>query len=515
MNTRKRLVAMRQAQASQAAGAASYAWREAAQTGDAANPACNLGGGQRCEHALVDAELNRRLYAYEQTVRGRFAGIVDVLKDISAHQHERDFAARAQRLAQDRLGYTLPHAMLDDAWVAGLDMKALHSHCIFESFQTSVTATPADQSPWLDRMPLTAGFFADCGYHTVDISPCADGRLQGLLPFVFRMAPNRNVYVKAYAGAVFDVEADVIDWTHRELERLSGGIPGGESQNYLKIAVYHYSSSHSSDHGCAAHGSNDKLATESALGRLNELRAAIENTYGVGAAPDVLLVGMDTDVDALRIHLPDARGDVNPYRYVETSALYRETLGLPRDAARARIAELVDTAGRADGWAQGDGRMREGMQALVLALAEANLSQIEYVIQHHAGRYAVIGHDEELICAGEAMSELQLRNLFYFAHLDTVEEGAADMDVGIKIFTGLNVRHGLPVPVLVHFHYSSRVPGARDRAVLRAKRVKAAIVARYPALAAQGLLNCRMAVSDRDGDERCAVIEEAVADAGH
>jgi carboxysome shell carbonic anhydrase len=515
MNTRKRLVAMRQVQARETGSGALLHARAAAEIGDLANPACSLGAGQRCEHALVDAELNRRLYEYEQTVRGRFTGIVAALKDISAHQHDHDFATRAQRQALERLGYALPQGMLDNAWVSGLDMKALHSHCIFESFRISVSCTERDQAPWLDRMPLTAQFFADCGYHTVDVSPCADGRLQGLLPFVFRMAPNSNVYVKAYAGAMFDVEADVVDWSHRELERLSGAIPGGEAQNYLKVAVYHYSSSHACDQGCAAHGSNDKVAIESALGRLNELREAVENTYGVGAAPDVLLVGLDTDIDALRIHLPDAHGEVNAYRYVDTATLYRDTLGMSREAARAKIAAALATAEASDGWAEGQGKMADGMWKLVLALVEANFSQIEYVIQHHAGRYAVIGHDEEFICAGEAMSELQLRNLFYFAHLDTVEEGAADMDVGIKIFTGLNIRHGLPVPVLVHFHYSSRVPGARDRAVLRAKRVKAAIEARYPALTAQGLLNCRMAVSDRDGSERCAVVEDAVADVGH
>jgi hypothetical protein len=107
----------------------------------------------------------------------------------------------------------------------------------------------------------------------------------------------------------------------------------------------------------------------------------------------------------------------------------------------------------------------------------------------------VIGHNERFICAGEAMSELQLRNKFYFAHLDTVEEGAADMDVGIKIFTGLNVNHGLAVPVLVHFHYNARVPGARERAVMRCKRVRKAIEARYP-LHKQGLLQLP------DGGER-------------
>jgi hypothetical protein len=168
-----------------------------------------------------------------------------------------------------------------------------------------------------------------------------------------------------------------------------------------------------------------------------------------------------------------------------------------------------------DGWGQGYGTMREGMRRLVLALAEANLSQIEYVIRHHAGRYAVIGHDEEFVCAGETLPDLQLRNLFYFAHLDTVEEGAADLDVGMRIFRGLNLRQGLSVPILVHFTYGSRVPGSRERAALRARRVRDAIVARYPALAEQGLLHCRMALSDRQGQERCEFLEDPDPGSAH
>ncbi len=503
MNTRKRLAALRHAAA------------VTAQAPLPANPACVIGPGQRCEHALVDPELNRRLYAYEQQVRGRFAAIADTLKQLSALQHELDFVARAQRITRERLGYELPTALLDSAWVAGLDMRALHAYCIFRSFKECVDRAETDQAPWRERMALDAAFIQSCGYHTVDISPCADGRLQGLLPFVFRLAPSDAIYVKAYAGVMFDVEGDVADWTRRELERLSGGIPGGEQANYLKVAVYHFSTSNPTHQGCAAHGSNDSKAVEQALARLNELRAAVDNTFGRGAAPAILLVGIDTDIDAIRVHLPDSCGDVNPYRYVDTGALYRETLGLSPEAARAQIEAAVAAAERAEGWAQGDGEMAAGMRNLVLRMLEANLSQIEYVIQHHGGRYAVIGHNERFICAGEAMSELQLRNKFYFAHLDTVEEGAADMDVGIKIFTGLNINHGLAVPVLVHFHYSSRVPGARERAVQRCKRVKAAIAARYPQLAAQGLLHCQMAVSDVHGGERCAFVEDAAADDGH
>jgi hypothetical protein len=148
----------------------------------------------------------------------------------------------------------------------------------------------------------------------------------------------------------------------------------------------------------------------------------------------------------------------------------------------------------------------------VLALAEANLSQIEYVIKHHTGRYATIGHVEECSVAGEAVRPLQLRNLFYFAHLDTIEEGAPDMDVGIEIFRKLNVAHGLPVPVLVHFEYDARIPESRERAIARGRRVRDAIEARYPDLAARGLLNCAIAVSDRAGDECCAFVAADAVD---
>lgn len=472
------------------------------------NPACVVGSGQRCEHALVDQELNHRLYAYENQVRGRFSPIVDTLKALSAFQHELDFVARAQRVAQDKLGYTLPLYLLENTWSAGLDLRALHSYCVFRSFKECIEQADADQSPWRGRMLIDAAFIQSCGYHTLDISPCADGRLQGLLPFVFRMAANDAIYVKAYAGALFDVEGDVADWTQRELLRLSGGIPGGECGNYLKIAVYHYSTSKPCQQGCAAHGSNDGLATQAATDRLAELRGAIENTYGRGAAPDTLMIGMDTDTDAIRVHLPDSESANCPMRFVESAGLFHDTLGMSAADARNAVEQAIAKAEKSCG-------LQPGMRKLIARLLEANLSQIQYVIQHHEGRYAVIGHNERFICAGEAMSELQLRNKFYFAHLDTVEEGAPDMDVGIKIFSGLNITRGLAVPVLVHFHYSSRVPGARERAVARCKRVKAAINDRYPELHAQSMLHCQMAVSDVEGSERCIFIDDVVQDAGH
>jgi carboxysome shell carbonic anhydrase len=470
------------------------------------NPVCVPGSGQSCEHALVDQALNAALYDYENRVSARFGAVIDTLKAISAIQYAPDFVPRAQALAERNLGYRLPESQLTQTWISGLDIRGLHAHCMLHTFKFCVDQAVIDKALWLADEAIDGQFLRDCGFHTVDITPCADGRLQGLVPFVLRMAPGPEITVKAYAGSLFDIEGDINDWSHREILRLSGGLPAGsESGNYLKIAVYHFSSASPQHQGCAAHGSNDALACEAALERLDALRTAIESTYGHGAAPDTLLIGLDTDLDAIRIHTPDGAGRIDAARFIDAGAVYRATIGIAPQAARSALQREVA--------AQAEGGMSAGMRALVERLLEANLSQIEYVIQHHAGRYAELGHDEHFICAGEAPTKVHIRNMYYFAHLDTVEEGAADLDVGIKIFTGLNLAHGLAIPVLVHFSHDSNVPGGRERAVLRCCRVKAAIEDRYAALAAHGQLHCQMAVSDRNGTELCCFIDEPSAHA--
>ncbi|MGB5834902.1 MAG: carboxysome shell carbonic anhydrase domain-containing protein, partial [Thiohalocapsa sp.] len=144
------------------------------------------------------------------------------------------------------------------------------------------------------------------------------------------------------------------------------------------------------------------------------------------------------------------------------------------------------------------GQPDDGMVTLIARLIENNLSQIDYVRRFHAGGYADIGHAERFIGAGIGFEEIQLRNLTYFAYLGTVEEGAADLDVGIKIFTGLNVSRSLPVPIVVRYDYHGSVPGAKERAVAHCERTAQALKARYPSLCGDGMLHCLRAVRDCD-----------------
>jgi len=456
-------------------------------------------------HPLIDAARNAELADYERTVRARFDAIVPTLKEIAAQQHEAGFEDRAQQIARERLGFELPETVLADAWVTTLDMRKLYGHSVLQTYHTLAREFTARWNGHAEAAALER-FFIECGFHEVDISPCADGRLKGLLQFVLRL-PHQAVHRrKSYAGAMFDVELNVKHWTETELRRFREGVPtlSDAGTRYLKIAVYHFSSSDPHHEGCAAHGSDEKKAAQAALDRLAAFRTAIENGFCCGASVATLLIGVDTDNDAIRIHVPDAGGEMSVDCFVDNFAVYQQTAGMAASEARWRLGAAIDVAVRD----AGRGAPETGMRNLIERLLTNNLSQIDYVCAHHGGRYADVGHAERFINIGDGFDEIHLRNLAYFGHLYTIEEGAADMDVGIKIFSKLNVAHGLPIPIAIHYRYDEQVPGSRERAAARCKRIKAAIETRYPVLAKQGLLFCGMTVQGKQPGSA----QEAVTD---
>ncbi len=472
-------------------------------------PICAVGPGQRCLHALTDKGQNERLYAYERGVQERFGAIVPALQEIAALQHERDFVGRAQTIAETRLGFGLPPPVLADAWIKQLDMRALYAWCVFRTYLAVANQQIETSAAEQNAVEQAKRFFLDCGFHEVDISPCADGRLKGLERFVLRLPLHALRSTKAYAGALFDVEGDLARWQRIELRRhrAADPNPAGEDTRYLKVAVYHLSSSKPCQEGCAAHGSDEGAAAAAALHRLNALRRAVEVSFP-GATLDILLIGVDTDTDSIKIHLPDGRGAISLARYIDSAEVYRATLGMAAENAGRTVDALIDRAIGAAGAGQGEGEPRAGMRRFITHLLVSNLAQIEYVIHYHGGRYADIGHQECFIAVGANQDAIQLRNLAYYAHLDTVEEGAADVDVGVKIFRGLNVAHGLPIPVVVHYRYNEQVPGSRERAIERCRRVGGALLARHAELAADGLLHCAMTVRGKAKGSRLELIED-------
>ena len=458
------------------------------------------------EHPLTDRLGNERLWDYERSVKQAFDDIVPVLKRVASERCEPDFTERAQAIAGRELGFALPEHILEAAWATGLDMRRLFAWCVFETYhRTSDRFYTDDPLGGRDGAGFQA-FLQQCGFHLMDVTPCADGRLAHAISYVLRL-PYGAVRRKSYAGALFDIENTVEKWIETELMRFREGLPNkaDEPTRYLKVVLYHFSSVDPAHQGCAAHGSDDEAAAREGWERLTAFRQAIENGFCCGASVDLLLVGMDTDTDAIRVHVPDRDGGCELDHWLDAAKVHEITRGLSADEGRARIAELV-RAHAAGGSAPDDGMVR-----LIARLIENNLSQIDYVRRFHGGSYADLGHAERFIGAGIGFEEIQLRNLTYFAYLTTVEEGAADLDVGIKIFTGLNISRSLPVPIVVRYDYHGSVPGARERAVAHCQRIAEALKARYPRQCADGMLHCLRAVRDCDGANPIEVVGSSLA----
>ncbi|MCX5953382.1 MAG: carboxysome shell carbonic anhydrase [Cyanobacteria bacterium] len=447
-------------------------------------------------HPLSDGARNATLHAYDAKVKAAFDRIVPVLQKLSALQHESDFINQAQAVAQAELGYPLPLPILERAWVTQLDMRTLFAWCVFETYEQTSAAffeqDPLGTCPGSPAAEAFDSFLLSCGFHLLDVTPCADGRLAHAIAFALRL-PFSSVRRRPHAGALFDVENTVNRWVKTEHRRYREGRPNSAHENtrYLKVVLYHFSSRDPAHEGCAAHGSDDAAAAACGLQRLSDFQEAVENSFCCGASVDLLLLGIDTDTDVLRVHVPGLDGTTRLDRWLDAEAVYQATCDLSAQQAWQRVEAIVQEAAAS--------APDPGMVKLIARLLANNFSQIDYVRQYHQDcHYADAGHAERFIGVGIGFKEIHLRNLTYFAYMDTVEEGAADLDVGVKIFRGLNVSRGLPVPVVVRFDYHGTVPGARERAIRHAERVQAAIEERYRDLYSQGLLHALLTVRDQD-----------------
>ncbi|MFM7169546.1 MAG: carboxysome shell carbonic anhydrase, partial [Cyanobium sp.] len=267
-------------------------------------------------HPLTDAQANAALHAYDTRVKNAFDRLVPVLKRIAALQHEDGFEQQAQALARSELGFELPPQLLDTAWVTQLDMRTLFAWCLFETYEQTSAAffqeDPLDGRPGGPAAEAFDGFLLDCGFHLLDVTPCADGRLAHAVASALRI-PFSSVRRRPHAGALFDVENTVNRWVKTEHRRYREALPNPAHADtrYLKVVLYHFSSLDPSHGGCAAHGSNDELAASCGWHRLEDFQTAIENSFCCGASVDLLLMGIDTDTDAIRVHVPGSDGSIH------------------------------------------------------------------------------------------------------------------------------------------------------------------------------------------------------------
>ena len=208
---------------------------------------------------------------------------------------------------------------------------------------------------------------------------------------------------------------------------------------------------------------------------------------------------MDTATDSIRVHVPDEKGDIGLVASVFNRT--EQTLDEPRDQALDQIQQAVERECTTT---------RTGLKRFVCALIEKNLSQIELVQAEFNGSYADVGHAERFIGVGVGFEEIQIRNLMYFAYLKTVEEGASDIDVGLKIFKSLNLSRGLPAPIIVRFDYHGSIPGARERAMNRCQQITEATIKRFPQHANDASIHILKVVRDCQSDSPIEIIDSSV-----
>ncbi len=447
-------------------------------------------------HPLADPAASRGLAARAEEIAAAFARVEPTLQELAARQFQDGFAAMAAARVQREFGLRLPAEAFAASWVAPLDARRLYALVVIGTFcQLIERDFDRSHATWSEGESAEE-LIRRWGFHAIDVTPCADGRLSGVVDYILRIPPAVIAFRKSYAGAMFDVEESLRHWETVELRRFREGRPNAADAptRYLKLGVYHYSSIEPHRQGCAAHGSDEGRAASALLERLQQLGQAVERSHCCGARIATLLIGVDTDTDAIRVHVPDATGAISTQRFVDNLALYERTRELGREQAKAAIRSAVAAcAGVAD-----DDAVTEGMRWFCGYLLKNNIAQIDAVRAWHGGSYADRGHTERLIIVGDAVDDVQLRNLAFQAQMETAEEGSVDLDIGLQILRGLNEPRALAVPVLVHLRYDPRIPGARERAEGRARRLQRAIEARHAAGVASGAIVVRSAV--RAGD---------------
>jgi carboxysome shell carbonic anhydrase len=458
-------------------------------------------------HPLSDAALSRGLGQRAREIDAAFAAIEPLLRDLVVRQFEPGFIDHAQLRLRSELGISVPAESLRATWLTPLDVPTLHAECVLATFCRMIDRDFDRDLARMSDGESAAALIERWGFHAIDVTPCADGRLAGVLDYILRIPRAVVAYRKSYAGALFDVEESLRHWETVELRRWRESQPNAaaEPTRFLKIGVYHFSSAAPHSQGCAAHGSDDARAAGALQGRLEQFAAAVANTHCCGAAVATLLIGVDTDTDALRIHVPDAAGHASIAAFVDNARLYAATHHLARDAAKDAIRDAVAACAGVGI----DDAATEGMRWFAAYLLKNNMGQIDAVREWHGGSYADAGHTERLIVVGDAIDDVQLRNLAFQAQMDTVEEGAADLDVGVKILRHLHSPRGLAVPVLVNFRYDPRIPGARERAEVRAERLRTAIEQRYANPAAGGALVVRAVVRGGESGSPTTVARSA------
>jgi hypothetical protein len=223
-------------------------------------------------HPLADRGMSQTLRLRAEEIDDAFDAIEPVLRALAPHQFEDGFSRRATSEILAQLRLDMPAEAFAADWTRPLDMAALYARCVVGTYLRLIErGFDRNLAHSSDGEPADV-LVKRWGFHAVDITPCADGRLSGVIDYILRVPPSVVAYRQSYAGALFDVARSLRHWESTELRRWRTGQPNAADAptRYLKMAVYHFSSVDPHHQGCAAHGSDGDRAAASLLERLDQ-----------------------------------------------------------------------------------------------------------------------------------------------------------------------------------------------------------------------------------------------------
>ena len=168
------------------------------------------------EHPLADLAISSALQERSDAIDAAFEAIEPAVRAAAAQQFDAGFPERAGAELEAALGIDVPADHLAATWAAPLDVRGLYAHCVLETYRRLANRAFDRNLSALSEGEDAATLIRRWGFHAIDITPCADGRLSGVLDDILRVPPAVVVSRTSHAGAMFDVEATVRRW-----ERLS------------------------------------------------------------------------------------------------------------------------------------------------------------------------------------------------------------------------------------------------------------------------------------------------------
>jgi len=156
-------------------------------------------------HPLADPAASRGLAARAEEIDAAFARIEPTLQELAARQFQDGFAAMAAARVQREFGLRLPAEAFAASWVAPLDGRRLYAQVVIGTFcQLIERDFDRSHATWSEGESAEE-LIRRWGFHAIDVTPCADGRLSGVVDYILRIPPTVIAYRKSYAGAMFDV----------------------------------------------------------------------------------------------------------------------------------------------------------------------------------------------------------------------------------------------------------------------------------------------------------------------